>query len=41
MKSGQEQIEIEKVSNEKDLGVIMDKALKFSEHIKPNQQDKS
>ena len=33
MKSGQEQIEIEKVSNEKDLGVIMDQALKFSEHI--------
>ena len=33
VKSGQEQIEIEKVSSEKDLGVIMDKALKFGEHI--------
>ena len=33
MKSEQEQIEIEKVSSEKVLGVIMDKALKFSEHI--------
>ena len=32
MKSEQEQIEIEKVSSEKDLGVIMDIALKFSEH---------
>ena len=33
MKSGQEQIEIEKVSSEKDLDVIMGKALMFSEHI--------
>ena len=33
MNSGQEQYEIEKVSSEKDLGVIMDKALNFSEHI--------
>ena len=33
MKSGQEQFEIEKVSSEKDLGIIMDKALNFSEHI--------
>ena len=27
MKSGQEQLEIEKVSSEKDLGVMIDKAL--------------
>ena len=33
MNSGQDQYEIEKVSSEKDLGVIMDKALNFSEHI--------
>ena len=33
MNSGQEQYEIEKVSSEKNLGVIMDKALNFSEHI--------
>ena len=33
MNSGQEQYEIEKVSSEKDLGVIMDKTLNFSEHI--------
>ena len=32
MKSGQEQIEIEKVSSEKDFGVIIDKALNFSDH---------
>ena len=33
MNSGQEQYEIERVSSERDLGVIMDKALNFSEHI--------
>ena len=33
MNSGQEQYEIEKVSSKKDLGVLMDKALNFSEHI--------
>ena len=32
-KSGQEQSEIEKVSSEKDFGVIMDEALNFSEKI--------
>ena len=34
MKLGQEQFEIEKVSSEKDLGVIVDKSLNFSEHIR-------
>ena len=33
MNSGQIQYEIEKVSSVKDLGVFMDKALNFSEHI--------
>ena len=33
MKKGQELIPIEKVDSEKDLGVIIDKDLKFSEHI--------
>ena len=31
--TGQEVIEIETVTSERDLGVIMDKALNFSEHI--------
>ena len=33
MNSGQGVIEIEKVTSEKDLGVIVDQALNFSEHI--------
>ena len=33
MNTGQEVIEIETVTSERDLGVIMDKALNFSEHI--------
>ena len=33
MKKGQDSIPIEKVESEKDLGVIIDKDLKFSEHI--------
>ena len=33
MKKGQDSIPIEKVDSEKDLGVIIDKDLKFSEHI--------
>ena len=33
MKSGQESTKIEKVASEKDLGVIVDQALNFSEHI--------
>ena len=33
MNTGQEVIEIETVTSEQDLGVIMDKALYFSEHI--------
>ena len=33
MDSGQGVIEIEKVTSEKDLGVIVDEALNFSEHI--------
>ena len=34
MNTGQEVIEIETVTSERDLGIIMDKALNFSEHIK-------
>ena len=37
MKSGQEQFEIEKVFSEKDLGVIIDKALIFSKINKANR----
>ena len=33
MDSGQDVIEIENVTSEKDLGVIVDQALNFSEHI--------
>ena len=33
MDSGQGVVEIEKVTSEKDLGVIVDQALNFSEHI--------
>ena len=33
MKKGQELIPVEKVDSEKDLGVIIDKDLKFTEHI--------
>ena len=33
MKCGQEITNIEKVSSEKDLGVIVDQVLNFSEHI--------
>ena len=33
MDSGQGVIEIEKVTSEKDLGVIVDQALNFTEHI--------
>ena len=33
MDSGQGVIEIEKVTSEKDLGVIVDQALNFSEHV--------
>ena len=33
MKEGQELIPVEKVDSEKDLGVIIDKDLKFTEHI--------
>ena len=33
MKCGQEITNIEKVTSEKDLGVIVDQALDFSEHI--------
>ena len=33
MDSGQSLIEIENISSEKDLGVIVDQALDFSEHI--------
>ena len=43
MNSGQVQYEIEKVSSEKDMGVYMDKALNFSEHIssKINQANRN
>ena len=33
MNTGHETIEIEKVSSEKDLGVIIDQSLNFSKHI--------
>ena len=33
MKKGHEFIPIEKVHSEKDLGVIIDKSLKYTEHI--------
>lgn len=32
METGQESTTIKKVDSEKDLGVIMDKSLKFTEH---------
>ena len=33
MNTGQDTVEIEKVSCEKDFGVIIDQALNFSKHI--------
>ena len=33
MKSDGQQVELEKVNNEKDLGVIIDQILSFREHI--------
>ena len=36
MNTGQEVIEIETVTSERDLGVIMDKTLNFSDHINTN-----
>ena len=33
MNTGQDTVEIEKVSCEKDLGIIIDQALDFSKHI--------
>ena len=41
MKKGQELIPIEKVDSEKDLGVIIDKDLKFTERINSKNQSKT